>query len=94
MKYKIIFAKGYAHNWSEEVFTVGIIKNTVSLTYAIGDLIGKPIAGSFYQKELQITSPEKFGIEKVIKRKVDKLYVRWKRYDNSLNKWINKKDLE
>ena len=52
------------------------------------------ITGSFYKKELQKTSQEKFRIEKVLKRKGDKLYVKWKRYNNRFNSWIDKKDLE
>ena len=36
---------------------------------------GEEITGSFYEKELQKTSQEKFRIEKVLKRKGDKLYV-------------------
>ena len=40
----------------------------------ISDLNGKPVTGSFYEKELQKTSQEKFRIEKVLKRKGDKLY--------------------
>ena len=63
-KYKNIFAKGYAPNWSEEIFVVKKIKNTVPWTYA-----------------------------SVIKRKGDKLYVKWKGYNNSFNSWIDKKDL-
>ena len=59
----------------------------------ISDLNGEPITGSFYEKELQKTSQEKFRIEKIIKRKGDILYVKWKGYDNSFNGWINKKDL-
>ena len=51
------------------------------------------ITGIFYEKELQKTSQEKFRIEKVLKRKGDKLYVKWKGYNNSFNSWINKKDL-
>ena len=35
-----------------------------------------------------------FEIEKVLKRKGDKLYVKWKGYDNSFNCWINVKDLK
>ena len=31
--------------------------------------------------------------KKVIKRKGDKLHVKWKGYDNLFNSWINKKDL-
>ena len=59
----------------------------------ISDLTGEPITGSFFGKELRKTSQEKFRIEKVIKRKGDKLYVKWKGYDNSFNSWIDKKDL-
>ena len=91
-KYKNIFAKGYTPNWSEEVFVVSKIKNTVPWTYVVSDLNGEKITGSFYEKELQKTSQEKFRIEKVLKRKGDKLYVKWKGYDNSFNSWIDEKD--
>ena len=46
--------------------------------------------GSFYEKELKETDQKEFRIEKVIKKKGDKLYVKWKGYDNSFNSWINK----
>ena len=59
----------------------------------ISDLNGEKIAGSFYEKELQETSQEKFRTEKVIKRKGDQLYVKWKGYDNSSNNWIDKKEV-
>ena len=50
-KYKNIFAKGYTPNWSEEVFIINKIKNTVPWTYAISDLNGEEITGSFHEKE-------------------------------------------
>ena len=53
----------------------------------------KEIIVTFYKKELQKTNQEEFRIEKAIKRKGDKLYVKWKGYDNSFNSWIDKKDL-
>ena len=68
------------------------IKNTVSWTYVISDLNDEEIAGRFDKKQLQKTNQKEFRIEKVIKRKGDKLYVKWKGYDNSFNSWINKKD--
>ena len=77
-KYKNSFAKGYAANWSEEVFVVSKIKSTVPWTYIVSDLNGEEITGSFYKKELQRSSQKKFRIEKVLKRKGDKLYVKWK----------------
>ena len=49
--------------------------------------------GTFYEKELQKTNQQEFAIENVIKRKGDKLSAKWKGYDNSLNSWIDKKDL-
>ena len=84
-KYKNIFAKGYTQNWSEEVFVVSKIKNTVPWTYVVSDLNGEEITGSFYEKELQKTTQEKFRIEKIINKKGDKLCVKWKGYDNSFN---------
>ena len=49
--------------------------------------------GTFYEKEFQRTNQEEFRIEKVIKRKGNKLYVKWKSYDNSFNSLIDKKDI-
>ena len=92
-KYKNIVAKWYIQNWSEEVFIISKIKNTVPWTYVISDLNSEKNSKSFYEKELQKTSQEKFRIEKVLKRKGDKLYVKWKGYDNRFNSWIDKKDL-
>ena len=69
------------------------VKNTVPWTYVIKDLNGEEIIGTFYEKKLQKTNQQKFKIEKVIKRKGDKLYVKWKDCDNSFNSWIYKKDL-
>ena len=79
-KYKNIFAKGYTPNWSEEVFVVNKIKNTVLWIYVVNNLNGEELTRSFYKKELQKTSQEKFKMEKVLKRKGDKLYVKWKGY--------------
>ena len=92
-KYKNIFAKGYMPSWREEVFVIKKVKNTIPWTYVINDLNGEEIVGTFYEKELQKTNQEEFRIEKVIRRKGNKLYVKWKGYDNSFNSWIDKKDI-
>ena len=52
-KYKNIFSKGYTQNWSEDVFVVSKIKNTVPWTYVIYDVNVEPITGSSYEKELK-----------------------------------------
>ena len=92
-KYKNIFAKGYAPNWLEEAFVVSKIKNTVPWTCVVSDLNGEEITGNFYEKELQRASQEKLRIEKVLKRKGDKLYAKWKGYDSRFNSWTDEKDL-
>ena len=92
-KYKNIFSKGYTPDWSEEIFIINKIQKTVPWTYLNNYLNGKEIKGSFYEKELQKTDQKEFRIEKVIKKKGDKLYVKWKGYDNSFNSLINKKDI-
>ena len=92
-KYKYIFAKGYTPNWSEDVSVIKKVKNTVPWTYFINDLNGDEIIGTFYEKELQKNNQQEFRIEKVINKKGDKLYVKWKGYDSSSNSWINKKEL-
>ena len=63
------------------------VKNVVPWTYVI------EIAGPFYKKEFQKTNQTKFRVEKVIKRKGDKLYIKWKGHSNFLNSWIDKKDI-
>ena len=97
--YKNIFAKGYAPNWSAEVFVIKRAKITVppdmwsySLTITnISGLSGEEIDGIFYEKELQKTNQTDLRIEKAIKKESDELYDKWKDYDNSFNSWISKR---
>ena len=68
------------------------VKNNVPWTYVISDLNGEEIVRTFYDKESQKTNQKEHIIEKVIKRKGDKLYVKWKG-NESFNSWIDKKDI-
>ena len=78
LKYKNIFAKGYFPNWSEDVSVIKKVKNTVSWTYVISVLKGEQIVETFYEKELQKANQKEIRVEKVTKRKSDKLYVNGK----------------
>ena len=69
------------------------IKISVPWAFVISDLNGEEIAGNFYEQELQKTNQKEFTIEKVIKRKGNKLNTKWKDYDNSFDSWINEKDV-
>ena len=78
------------------MFEIGLkntVKNTVPWIYLISDLKGEEIVGAYYEKELQKTNQNGFRVEKVIKRESDKLYIKWKGYDNSFNCWFDKKDI-
>ena len=88
-KYKNIFVKEYMPNWSEEGFFIRKIKNAVPWTHVINDLNGEETIGTFYEKELRKTDQQEFRIEKVIKKKGDKLYLKWKGYENSFNSEID-----
>ena len=63
LKYKIICAKGYVPNWSEESFVIKKVKNTVPWTYVISGLKGEETVGTFYEKELQKTNQKEFRVE-------------------------------
>ena len=63
-KYKNIFAKGYTPNWSQKVFVVNKVQNTVPWTYLINDLNGEKIKSSFYEKKLQKTTRKSSRLKK------------------------------
>ena len=69
------------------------VKNTVPRTYVISDVISEEIVGTFYRRELQKMRQKEFRVEKIIKRKDNKLYLNWKGYNSSFNSWIDKKDI-
>ena len=59
--------------WCEEFFLIKKVKNTIPWTYIISDLKGEEIVGKFYEKWLQKTNQKEFRVEKVIKKKGDKM---------------------
>ena len=77
--------------WQNKYLLIKKVENTVSWTYAISDFQGEEIVGMFYEKELQKINQKEFRVEKVIKRKDDKLYVKWKGYNDSYTVGLIKK---
>ena len=65
------------------------LRNTVQWTYVVNDINCEEIAGTFYKKELQKISKKEFRIDKAIRRKVDRLYLKWKGCEDSFSSWIN-----
>lgn len=90
-KAKHIFSKGYTPNWTTELFKIDKIKNTRPVTYSLKDLEGSPISGSFYNEELQKTyEPDVYLVEKVLKKRGNKIFVRWLGFSKSHDSWIDK----
>ena len=69
------------------------VKSTVTWTYFISDFNGEVIIGTFYENEWQKTNKKEFRVEKIIKRKGNKIYIKWKGYNNSFSSWNDKKDI-
>ena len=90
---KPLFEKGFTINWSDKVYTITQILNTLPPTYRIKD-DREEINGSFYEQELQKTSEETFRIEKILRWKKsggkEIARVKWVGYDSSYNSWIPK----
>lgn len=90
-KYKHSFEKGYTPNWSTELFTIKKVNSTIPVTYHIQDQRKQPILGTFYEQELQKSCyPSVYLIEKILKRKGTKLFVKWLGLNDKENSWINK----
>ncbi|XP_015124149.1 uncharacterized protein LOC107046139 [Diachasma alloeum] len=93
-KYKNIFEKGYTLNWTTEIFTRNEVVNTNPVTYKLIDYENQPIEGGFYQEELtKVIYPDVYLIEKVLRRRGNKVFVKWLGFDNAHNSWINDDDL-
>jgi hypothetical protein len=89
-KYKNSFEKGYTPNWSTEIFKINMVNRTSPVTYHIQDQRNQQISGSFYQEELQKTyHPNIYLIEKVLRRKGNKLFVKWLGLPDRENSWVS-----
>ena len=90
-KYKTIFSKGYLPNWTTELFKIRLVKQGTPVTYLLEDTRGNPIQGRFYEQELQLARyKDAYLVEKVLKKRGDKVLVRWLGFDSSHDSWINK----
>ncbi|KAF0748043.1 Integrase catalytic domain-containing protein, partial [Aphis craccivora] len=92
---KGVFTKGFSPNWSTEIFTIVKINKTEPPTYQLHDYHDEPIASCFYTEEISKTNfPNDYLIEKIIRKKGNKIYVKWIVFDNYHNSWINKNEIK
>lgn len=90
-KFKTVFAKGYTPNWTTELFKIDKVQITNPVTYKLVDTRGHPVLGGFYEEELQKAKySDIYLVEKVLKRKKNKVFVKWLGLDPSHNSWLKK----
>ena len=89
-----VFSKSYQKMFTEEIFQIRHVKNSFPVTYYLKDLMGYPIEGVVYERELKaVTPPDHYIIEKVLKTEVDKTtgsrryLVKWKGFPSRFNTW-------
>ena len=95
-KYRI-FKKGYLPGRTEEVFIVGRVMLGVVPTCKINEWVGTPVEGTFYAEDLQkvnVTDDDLFRIETILRRKGNKVLVRWKGWPDKYDSWIEKRALK
>ncbi|XP_066601740.1 uncharacterized protein [Prorops nasuta] len=93
-KYKNAFAKGYTPKWTTEIFQITKVQRTNPATYLLRDSRGTDIHGGFYEYELLKTAnPDVYLVEKILRKKGNKVFVKWLGMDKTHNSWINKNNV-
>jgi hypothetical protein len=93
-KNKHVFSKGYWPNYTTEIFKIRKIQNTNPTTYLLEDYQGQPIQGGFYEQEIiKAKHKDVYLVEKVLKTKDNKVFIKWLGFPSSHNSWINKANL-
>lgn len=93
-KNKAVFDKSYHPSWSTEIFKIVKVQITNPVTYLLQDEYKQPISGGFYEAELQnVRYKDVYLVEKILKQKADKVYVKWLGFNDTHNSWIMKSDL-
>jgi len=79
----------YKTNWTTEVFKIVKVQRTNPVTYLLEDYRGKSVVGAFYEL-LGAADPDVYLVEKILRMRGDKIYMKWLGSDNSHNSWIHK----
>lgn len=93
-KEKYLFEKGYTPNWTTELFKVAGVRISNPTVYYLNDMNGRPIRGTFYTEELQKAKHnDTYLVEKIIRKRGDKVYVKWLGFPASHNSWIKQSNI-
>lgn len=93
-KHKHVFEKGYTPNWSAEIFKIKKVIPVYPTTYILEDYQGNIIQGKFYELELApVKNPDVYLVEKIVKKRGNRVFVKWLGFSTKHNSWINIKDV-
>lgn len=93
-KVRGVFDKSYTANWSTEIFKIKKVNLTNPTTYILEDYKNNEIQGGFYEHQLQkVQYPDIYLVEKILKKKNNKILVKWLGFDNTHNSWIDKNNI-
>ncbi|XP_024873813.1 uncharacterized protein LOC112455845 [Temnothorax curvispinosus] len=82
---------GYTPNWTTEIFRIAKVQRTNPVMYLLKDVRGEAIAGGFYKHELlRVSNPDVYLVEKVLRKRGNRAFVKWLGMDSSHNSWIDK----
>lgn len=91
-KYKSIHSKEALPNWSDEIFIIHSIQSERPPSYILKDMKDRILEGIFYEYELQVVQkPDIYRIEKVLRKRKNKLLIRWSGYGPEFDSWIDKR---
>lgn len=98
-KLKRNFAKGYHHNYTEEIFKICKVYRTNPVMYELKDFKDNVIQGRFYEKELiKVIPPKLYKIDKILRKRgkgvTQEVLVKWTGYPDIFNQWIKVGDLK
>ena len=87
------FKKSYLPGWTEEVFVVTRARRGPVPTYKIAEWDDAPVRGTFYAHDLQkvgVGDDDLFRVDRIVKRRKDKVLVHWKRWPDKYDSWVKK----
>lgn len=91
-----LFHKESYGQWSEEIFEITTIYETLPVTYGLKDLLGEEISGKFYKQQLKVTNQKIYRIEKVVRRRNrgTESLIKWFGYGDKHNVWMKTEELK
>ena len=78
-----------------EIYTIDKVVYTLPVTYKLKDYQNYPVGGGFYEQELlKVRHSDVHHIEKILRKKGNRLRLKWLGFDSSHNTWENAPEVQ